>query len=423
VIVSFERTKYYERKNLPMRALIAGGGIAGTTTGIALAKAGIAAEICEAYGRDSEGVGAWLTFASNGVDALATLGLGEVVTACGFPTTRMRLLNHTGRLLAEFPLGSPRPDGLLVQSIRRADLYRVLRDTATDRGVPVIYGKRLVGCRAEPRGVRAFFADGSHADADVLIGADGLRSVVRHLIDPHAPTARYGGLLNTGGFARPGSMPDRFHSEPGTMYFRFGRRCFLGHVTAPDGSIWWFANPPSRDELTRDQLAEISEQTWRRRLLELFAGDEVPAADLIAGSAHVFAGWNTYDFPSVPHWHRESMVIIGDAAHATSPAAGQGASMAVEDAVTLARALRDEPDVASALRRYEVERRDRVERVVQLGRRNGNGKAAGPLTRLLRDRVILPLAAARFAKRETHPDDWVFSHHIAWEPSTSPTLK
>lgn len=97
--------------------------------------------------------------------------------------------------------------------------------------------------------------------------------------------------------------------------------------------------------------------------------------------------------------------------------------MAVEDAVTLARALRDEPDVASALRRYEVERRDRVERVVQLGRRNGNGKAAGPLTRLLRDRVILPLAAARFAKRETHPDDWVFSHHIAWEPSTSPTLK
>jgi 2-polyprenyl-6-methoxyphenol hydroxylase-like FAD-dependent oxidoreductase len=312
-----------------MLVLIAGGGIAGSTTGIALAKAGIRAEIYEAYDRDSEGVGAWLTFASNGVDALATLGLGEEVSACGFSTTRMRMFNHTGRFLAEFPFGSPRPDGLLVHSVRRADLYRALRDTAIERGVPVHYGKRLVGAERRRRGVRAFFADGTHADADLLVGADGLRSTVRVLIDPRAPEARYGGLLNTGGFAKPGSVPARFENEPGTMYFRFGRRCFLGHVTGPDGETWWFANPPSTRELTRDELAAMPEDAWRRRLLELFDGDEVPAAELIQGSPHVFAGWNTYDFLFVPHWHRDCMVIIGDAAHATSPAAGQGASIAV----------------------------------------------------------------------------------------------
>jgi 2-polyprenyl-6-methoxyphenol hydroxylase-like FAD-dependent oxidoreductase len=304
------------------------------------------------------------------------------------------MFNHTGRLLAEFPFGSPRPDGLQVHSVRRADLYRVLRDTAMQRGVPVHYGKRLIGAEQQRGGVGAFFADGTHADGNVLIGADGVRSTVRVLIDPRAPEARYGGLLNTGGFARPGSLPARFDNELGTMYFRFGRRCFLGHVTAPDGETWWFANPPSKPELTRNELAAVPEDAWRRRLLELFDGDEVPAAELIAGSPHVFAGWNTYDFPSVPHWHRDSMVIIGDAAHATSPAAGQGASMAVEDAVTLARALRDEPNTLAALRRYEQERRERVEKVVRLGKRNGSGKAAGPVTRLLRDRLILPLAAA-----------------------------
>jgi 2-polyprenyl-6-methoxyphenol hydroxylase-like FAD-dependent oxidoreductase len=226
-------------------------------------------------------------------------------------------------------------------------------------------------------------------------------------------------LLNTGGFARPGALPDRFAAEPGTLCFRFGRRCFLGHVTAPDGSTWWFANPPSKRELSRDELAQISETEWRSRLLELFRGDQTPAADLIAGTERVFAGWNTYDFPSVPIWHRDHMVIIGDAAHATSPAAGQGASMAVEDAVTVARALRDAPDVPAALRRYEAERRERVERVVAIGKRNGSGKAAGPVARLLRDWLIMPLVAARFARRPTHPDAWIFDHHISWDTTPS----
>ena len=398
-----------------MRALIVGGGIAGSTTGIALVKAGIAAAIYESHERDAAGVGAWLTFASNGIDALSTLELGDAVGSCGFATTRMRMFNHTGRLLAEFPFGAPRPDGVQPHSVRRADLYRVLRDTAAERGVPVHYGKRLVGAGPRGLGVRAFFADGTHTDADVLIGADGLRSTVRTVIDPRAPRARYGGLLNTGGFARSGSLPARFGNDPGTLYFRFGRRCFLGHVTAPDGATWWFANPPSKRELSREELAGIGEDTWRRRLLELFDGDDVPATALLEGSSRVFAGWNTYDFPAVPHWRRGCMVVIGDAAHAASPAAGQGASMAVEDAVTLARALRDAPDIPTALRSYEDQRRDRVEKLVRLGKRNGDGKAAGPLARLVRDRVILPLAAARFARRRTHPEAWVFDHHIPWE--------
>ena len=114
------------------------------------------------------------------------------------------------------------------------------------------------------------------------------------------------------------------------------------------------------------------------------------------------------------------MVIIGDAAHATSPAAGQGASLAVEDALTLARARRDTGHVPAALQRYERERRDRVEKVVATGKRNGDGKAAGAVARVLRDRAVMPLVAARFRRQDQHPDAWIFDHHIAWEPTPSP---
>jgi FAD-dependent urate hydroxylase len=216
-------------------------------------------------------------------------------------------------------------------------------------------------------------------------------------------------------------VPATFENEPGTMYLRLGRRCFLGHVTGPDGQTWWFANPPSDRELARDELAAMPEAAWRRRLLELFDGDELPAAELIQGSPHVFAAWNTYGLPSVPRWSRDSMVIIGDAAHATSPAAGQGASLAVEDAVTLALALRDEPDIEGAFRHYEQARRERVEKVVELGKRNGTGKAPGPVTRFVRDRLVLPMAVARFSRQRSHPEAWLFDHHATWEAVTSST--
>jgi len=340
-----------------VHALVIGGGIAGTTTAIALAKAGIDATVHEAYDLDSEGVGGWLTLASNGIDALATLGLGTEVTAHGFPTRTMRLSNHTGRVLAEFPMAPERPDGLEVHTVRRSDLYRVLRDAATARGIPVTYGRRLVDATPRPGGgVVARFADGELVEADLLVGADGLRSAVRTIIDPGAPAARYAGLLNTGGYATGVTLPPRFRADPGVIEFCFGRNCFLGYSVAPDGSVWWFANPASRQEMGRAELAAISEDEWRRRLHALFADDDLPAALLIDGSDHIFAGWNTYDFPTVPTWHRDDMIIVGDAAHAMPPYLGQGGGCALMNGLGLAVAVADASDIGKALRDWQKAR-------------------------------------------------------------------
>lgn len=89
--------------------------------------------------------------------------------------------------------------------------------------------------------------------------------------------------------------------------------------------------------------------------------------------------------------------------------------MAIEDAVTLARCLRDSASVAAAFAGYESLRRERVEKVVQQGRRNGTGKTAGPVARVIRDKVIMPMVASRAAKSGASPSEWLFGHHIDWD--------
>jgi 2-polyprenyl-6-methoxyphenol hydroxylase-like FAD-dependent oxidoreductase len=387
-----------------MKALIIGGGMAGPVTGMALRQAGIDSTVYEAYDRTADGVGAFLTLAVNGLAALRELGLNDLVCGMGFDTPTM-IAEMDGRQLVRFSFGDPLPDGTHNQTITRADLYGVLRDEAVRRGVPIEYGRRLVSAESTSDGVVATFADGTTATGDLLIGADGLRSVTRTLVDPDAPAPRYVPLLNAGGYARGVDLP----GEPGVMHMFFGRRCFFGYVLRPDGEVWWFANPPQARELPASELAAITPERWRAKLRELFADDDFPALRVIDATEQIFSGWNTYDFPTVPVWHRDRMIIIGDAAHATSPASGQGASMALEDAVTLAKCLRDLPDVPTAFATYENLRRTRVERVVAQGKRNGDGKAVGRVGRL-----FLPIVF-KFVAKAANKQGWLYDHRIDWD--------
>jgi FAD-dependent urate hydroxylase len=394
-----------------MRAMVIGGGLAGTATALALSRAGISADVYEAT-EPADGSGAWLTLASNGLDALAPLDLAESVAAAGFPTPSMVMRDASGRRLVEFPSSALRSDGLQTTTIRRADLYRTLREEAVRCGVAISYGTRLTEAQPLPGGgVRARFSDGSEATADLLIGADGLRSRTRSIIDPAAAAPRYTGLLNVGGYARGLDLGER----PGAMQFCFGRRCFLGYVTSPDGDVWWFANPPSRRDPTRAELAADTPEAWRPRLRGLFDGDALPLPDLLDATDELFAGWPTYDIPRVPVWHRDGMVLVGDAVHAASPASGQGASMAFEDALTLARCLRDRRSVGDAFATYEQLRRPRVQKVVARGKRTGNAKAPGPVGRWVRDRMVMPLLAAHLARVGSERDAWLTGHHIDWD--------
>ena len=386
---------------------MAGGGIAGTVAAIALHDAGFAPVICEARERGADERGAFLTVAVNGLAALRTLGLDPArLFAAGFPTPALALRNSAGRRLARLPLGGPDPDGTTTTTIRRADLYRALRDAAERRDIPIAYGKRLTGRTRSPAGVTAHFADGTTAGADLLIGADGLHSRTRVALDPAAPAPRYLGLLNAGGFTT-GPVAAALPAEPGVMQMAFGRRAFFGWVAAPGDSVWWFANPPRRRPT---EPGEWTPAAWRSELLELFARDAVPAAALIGAADEIVGPWNTWDLPRVPVWRDDRTILIGDAAHAVSPSSGQGASMAIEDAVTLGRCLRARADLGAALADYEHLRRGRVEKVVAYGRRSGRTKTAGPIGAAVRD-AVTPLLM-RLLYRRGDPQAWILDHRI-----------
>ncbi|MFJ9848373.1 FAD-dependent monooxygenase [Streptomyces sp. NPDC101150] len=349
----------------PGRALIIGGGIAGAVTAMALQKAGIEAEIYEAYPSGADDAGAFLLVFANGLEALRVIDAHGPVVANSFPAHRVAFLGDRGENLGERPLAGTEQDARLgPRTLRRATLNRVLHAEAARRGIAVRHGKRLIGAEtvASAHGTRVVvaFADGSTAEGDVLIGADGLHSVTRTLIDPAAPRPRYTGRNAVCGYTRAGTAPP----TPDAYTMIFGKRAFFGCTPAPNGEVWWFASVPG-PELDRSGPAAVTPGAWRQRLGALFDGDHTPAAALVRATAgDRITAANAYDLASTPAWHTDTMVIIGDAAHAAAPHAAQGASMAIEDGIVLATCLRDRPDPPSAFAAYDGLRRERVEKAV-----------------------------------------------------------
>lgn len=347
-------------------ALIVGGGIAGTTTAVALQTVGISSVVYEAYPSGGEDAGAFLTVMHNGMAALHEIEADQAVIDASYPANAVSLLDASGSLLEQRAIDPPG------RTLTRAALYRVLQGEATRCGVRIDRGRRLVNALIEDGGVRASFADGSVVHGDFLVGADGLHSVVRRVIDPDAPRPRYTGQHVVYGYAAEG----RDRTAPDAYHMMFGSRAFFGYTTPSAGRTWWFARF-NAVELTQ----RIRPEDWRRRVLDTFRDDPGPAAEIVAATGDDIVGGNSYDIPTTPKWHNGSMVLAGDAAHAASPAAAQGASMALEDAVALARCLTAPGDLRKAFDTYDSLRREPAEETVAASAQmssNGTRPPTGP---------------------------------------------
>ncbi|WP_037864140.1 FAD-dependent oxidoreductase [Streptomyces sp. NRRL S-340] len=338
-----------------VRVLVIGGGIAGTATALALRKAGYDVTVHEAHPDAAEDIGAFLTLAGNGMRALAQFDAAAAVTAIGFPLTSMRVLDAAGAEAAHVPLGEPGDPLLRYRCLRRGELNAALQAEAARRGVPVRHGARLTAVEDGPDGVTARFCDGTTATGDLLVGADGVHSTVRRAI---APAARpvYAGQRVFYGYTRtaPGS-PD-----PACITMVRGSTAAFGHTTSPEGETYWFARVSDRP-LSADAIDRGTPGRWRDLLVPLLRKDPTPVADIVAATGDELMVTNATELPAGTPWRSGRVLLVGDAAHAASPATGQGASMALEDAVVLAKCLRDSPDHTTALALYESLRRPRTE--------------------------------------------------------------
>jgi 2-polyprenyl-6-methoxyphenol hydroxylase-like FAD-dependent oxidoreductase len=374
---------------------VVGGGIAGPAVALFLARAGIEPVVCEAY-PPSEDIGGGLQIAPNGMRVMAKLGLAEALIAEGHPCSDMAFRNHEGRIVGVIRTGRAGPG----VNVMRAAVHKVLREEVLGRGLAIQYRKRLTGITHSGREVVATFDDGSTEVGDFLVGADGVHSRVRACILPEAAAPRDTQMISIGGFCAPGVTPPTDPHDASRLTFVVGPRYQFGYSKMGATQWGWWCHAHAADAGERDALMTLPLDALRDRMLQRYRGWCAPVADFI-GSTEAWVRTPIADVPRLPTWRCGRVVLLGDAAHAMSPAGGQGASLALEDAQLFGQLVGDGPgSVEEAMSRFESLRRSRAERMVAQGYENDRRslKQLGPFGLWMRDRLMMPVFA-RFIER------------------------
>jgi 2-polyprenyl-6-methoxyphenol hydroxylase-like FAD-dependent oxidoreductase len=368
----------------PRTAIVVGAGIGGLAAALGLARAGVETVVVE---RESElrEAGAGLSLWSNAIHALDVLGVADAIRGFSIPSVDAGLRRWDGRMLVTAaPAMLRNAAGDLCLVMHRADLQRALAEAVGPARIE--FGRRSVGIRQDASGVTAIFADGGERRADLLVGADGLRSVVRGALHGAVPP-RYAGYTAW----RAVVAFDHRRLRPGESWGR-GRR--FGQIPIHGGLVYWFATRNAPEGSTSHVGA-------RAELATLFRGWHAPIAELIDATDEAAILVNDiHDRPPLAHWGEGRVTLVGDAAHPMTPNLGQGACQAIEDAVVLSRMLERAPEVRPALRAYEAARIPRVHPIVKGSNLAGRiGQWSNPAAVWLRD-GLMQLVGGRLQARQ-----------------------
>ena len=372
----------------PGKVLVAGAGIGGLTAAIALRRRGLEVEVFERTAELRE-VGAGLLLAANAQKALAKLGLAEAVERLGTPASASEIRSWRGRTIMSIPLAELEGRiGAASAAVHRADLQALLLRELGEGSLCL--DREVEDFEGDADGVTVQFADGSEERAGILVGADGLRSKIRsRLFGPHKP--RYAGYTAW----RAVVEPERELLPWGTGFESWGRGSRFGCAHIGEGRVYWFATSKA-PEGGKDGPSG-SPSGARSTLLNHFSGWHHPVRELIeATKEDDIRRDDIYDRqPLAERWGEGRVTLLGDAAHPMTPNLGQGACQAIEDAVVLARCLRESGaagDAAGSLRRYEALRSGRVAKITRRSRRIGQVcQLENPLLRRLRDLTLAAL--------------------------------
>jgi 2-polyprenyl-6-methoxyphenol hydroxylase-like FAD-dependent oxidoreductase len=377
--------------NTPRRALVIGAGIAGPAVSLFLARAGIEPVVFEAHPR-TEDVGGGFQIAPNGLRVLSQLGLADALLAQGHACSDMAFRNHQGRLIGVVRTAHA---GCAV-NILRAIVHRVLRDEVTQRGIDVRYEKRLVSVAEAGREVVATFDDGTTEVGDFLVGADGVHSRVRACILPDVAAPRDTSMVSIGGFCAAGVTPPADPADADRLTFMVGPQFQLGYSKMSHTQWGWWCHVHAAGPSARDALMTMPFPALRDLLLERYRGWTAPAQEFIA-QTEAWLRTPIHDVPTLPTWKRGRVLLLGDAAHAMSPAGGQGASLALEDAMLFGQLVADRTaSIEDVMGQFESLRRRRAERMVAQGYDNDRRSLnkLGPVSQWMRDRVMMPIFAS-----------------------------
>lgn len=364
-----------------MRVIVVGAGIGGLVAAIALRRRSVEVTVVE-RAADPREIGAGITLWPNAMRALRTLGLADAVIAAGAPALSGEIRSRRGEVLSRPTFDDlERRFGEQGVAIHRADLRRLLL-AALDPSI-VRLGARYVGSTEDGDAITVRLADGDRERADVLVGADGLRSTVRsHLWGEMPP--RYAGYTAWRGVVTAASDDVGFES--------WGRGERFGLVPIGTDRVYWFAtaNAPEGGRDAADPRPELLRRfgDWHRPIPAIIAATPAPA----------ILRHDVSDRPPLSRWSKGRVTLLGDAAHPMTPNLGQGACQAIEDA--LAASLDGASNVADALHAYDALRLPLTSALVRQSRTIGRiGQLqSAPLVRL-RDLALKRLPPRSHARR------------------------
>ncbi len=338
-----------------MRILIVGGGIGGLTLAAALQQRGMVALVVERAPKFAP-VGAGIVLGVNAMKVMAQIGVAGAIAARGVEVGMARIADFRGRTLTALDFPSLPPDVGRSIAIHRAKLHDAILTGVDPASIRL--GTTVADLDNLDDRVRVRFSDDTEDDFDVVIGADGIRSAVREMIFGDFPL-QYSGYTCWRFVVRT-QLPNNDSWE----MWGPGRR--FGVVPIGHGLVYCFTtlNAPPNDPTMRDLPLDAFK--------ELFAGFGGPVPTVLAAlSSASDLIWNDLEEIVLPRWTVSRVALLGDAAHAMTPNMGQGAAMAIEDAIVLAELLAETSDIRAALTNYEQRRRPRVTVIQTRSRRLG----------------------------------------------------
>lgn len=339
--------------------LVAGGGIGGLAAALALARAGFAVRLFEQKAEPHEW-GAGLQISANGTKALRALGLEDRATIyASFPESVDLRLPGSGRVVSRVPLGAFHAGryGARYMHLHRADLHRVLLEAAQAHPqIAVTLGRAVAAVTHGGDGAGVALDDGTTVDGLAVIGADGVRSDVREgVAGEDAP--RFTGMV-----AWRAVVPSDGLSEVPRAHVWMGRGRHLVHYPISAGRQINLVGVVERDDWRGESWSEAGSPA---EFQADFAGWH-PSVDALLRRVATPYRWALYERHQPSVWCAGRIALLGDACHAMPPFLAQGACMALEDAVVLARRLAETPDdVPRAFRAYASDRRKRTEDVAR----------------------------------------------------------
>ena len=394
------------------KVIIVGGGIAGCVLALALDKIGMKSEIFEARKISDDDVGLFHYLSSNAMNVYKVLGLYDKFKDLGHVCNGVIHYRDNGKQLARIDEKNSLEDyGANSIMIKREFLTKILRDEVLSKQIPIHFGKKIIDItNIGKSNVTAHFEDGINAEGNLLVGCDGIHSKTRSIILPNSPKPYYTKMVVTGGYSKT-KISDK---ELNIIHSNYGKKGFLAYFVMPDSDdVWWWNGISHPEEETRESMEKFSNEKWQQTMIEMYDEDSLVIQNIIKSHEINFLKYPISDMLSVDTWYKQNVCLIGDAVHATSPTNGQGAAMASEDGLMLAKCLRDIEDTEQAFEKFQQLRQKRVEKIVKIGRTTGEGYLmTNPVKKWFRNTMIVVMLNSPFFGRMK---DFFFGYSIEWD--------